>query len=60
VHFFLFEFESGDTAYHDHEVQEARWVEIEAAKAMLAFKNEQNVVDKARTLILQALGHGLH
>ena len=53
VHFFLFEFESGNTADHDHEVEEARWVEIEQAQKLLAFKNEQKVVSQALT-ILQA------
>lgn len=51
VHFFLFEFESGDTADHDHEVQEARWVEIEQAQKLLAFKNEQKVVSQALAML---------
>jgi 8-oxo-dGTP diphosphatase len=51
VHFFLLEFQSGKTADHDHEVSEARWVEIEQAQKLLAFKNEQKVVDQARTML---------
>ena len=51
VHFFLFEFQSGNTADHDHEVNEARWVEIEQAQALLSFKNEIKVVNLARTIL---------
>ena len=51
VHFFLLEYRSGDVADHDHEVAEARWVGIDEAVAMLAFKSEKEVVEKAKTLI---------
>jgi 8-oxo-dGTP pyrophosphatase MutT (NUDIX family) len=47
VHFFLIEFRSGEVADHDHEVAEARWVPIEAAMKLLAFRNERSVVEKA-------------
>jgi 8-oxo-dGTP pyrophosphatase MutT (NUDIX family) len=55
VHFFLFEFQSGNTADHDHEVNEARWVKIEQAPAFLAFKNEQKIVSQARTVLQSVL-----
>jgi len=51
VHFFLFRYQSGHTADHDHEVQEAHWVDIEEAGPMLAFKNEKEIVNKAREQI---------
>ena len=51
VHFFLFRYQSGHTADHDHEVQEARWVGIEEAGRMLAFKNEKEIVNKAKEKI---------
>jgi 8-oxo-dGTP diphosphatase len=51
VHFFLLEFQSGNTADHDHEVEEARWIEMEQAQKLLAFKNEQKVVNKAHTML---------
>ena len=44
VHFFLMKYTSGDTANHDHEVAEARWVRIDEASEMLAFKGEKTVV----------------
>lgn len=52
VHFFLLEFQSGNTENHDQEVEEARWVEIEQAEAMLTFKSEQKVMNQARMLLL--------
>ena len=51
VHFFLMQYLDGDVADHDHEVVEARWVGIDAAEEMLAFKSEKELVAKARTLI---------
>jgi 8-oxo-dGTP diphosphatase len=51
VHFFLLAYRGGDVADHDHEVAEARWVEIGEAQAMLAFKTERAVVEKAREMI---------
>ncbi len=47
VHFFLMDYVSGDVADHDHEVSEARWVSISSALAMLAFKDEKQVLQKA-------------
>ena len=51
VHFYLFRATGGDISQHDHEVNEARWVEIGAAVDMLAFANEKQVVAKARAMI---------
>jgi 8-oxo-dGTP pyrophosphatase MutT (NUDIX family) len=49
VYFFMLEYVSGDVANHDDEVEEARWVELEAAIGMLSFANERKVVEKAQT-----------
>ena len=51
VHFFLMRFTAGDVSGHDHEVNEARWVEIGEACGMLAFKGERGVVERAREMI---------
>lgn len=51
VHFLLMRFLSGDTADHDHEVAEARWVAMDDAVEMLAFKNEREMVAKAAELV---------
>lgn len=45
VHFFLMRYLSGDTANHDHEVDEAAWFEIKAAKKALKYMNEKRLVD---------------
>lgn len=51
VYFYLLRFLSGDTQDHDHEVNEARWVEIDQAQDMLAFENEKKVLARARDMI---------
>jgi len=51
VHFFLLRYVEGDVSRHDHEVAEARWVSIDEAIEMLAFKNEVTLVKKAAQLI---------
>ncbi|HLT45658.1 MAG TPA: NUDIX hydrolase [Rubricoccaceae bacterium] len=51
VHFFLLAYRAGDVRDHDHEVEEARWVPVEEAEALLAFENERRVVAQARALI---------
>jgi 8-oxo-dGTP pyrophosphatase MutT (NUDIX family) len=49
VHFFLMEFFRGDVADHDHEVVEARWVEIGKAATLLAFDSEKKIVEMANS-----------
>jgi 8-oxo-dGTP pyrophosphatase MutT (NUDIX family) len=51
VHFFLMEYQSGQLSDHDHEVNEARWVGIEEAQTMLAFKGERQAVAQAAMLL---------
>jgi 8-oxo-dGTP pyrophosphatase MutT (NUDIX family) len=50
VYFFLMRFVAGDVADHDAEVNEARWVGIEQAAGMLAFKSERKVLGQAREM----------
>ncbi len=47
VTFYLMRYLSGDTANHDHEVDEARWFDITAAKRALKYVNEKRLVDMA-------------
>lgn len=54
VHFYLCRYARGDVADHDNEVNEACWVEIDAAIQQLAFANEQQIVARARDLIAAA------
>ncbi|MBD2070574.1 NUDIX domain-containing protein [Leptolyngbya sp. FACHB-671] len=51
VHFFLLAYESGDVQNHDHEVHEARWVSLEQALELLAFKGEKQIVQQASSMI---------
>jgi 8-oxo-dGTP pyrophosphatase MutT (NUDIX family) len=51
VYFYLFHATGGDVSQHDHEVNEARWVEIGAAVEQLTFANEKKVVEKARVML---------
>jgi 8-oxo-dGTP diphosphatase len=45
VTFFLMRYVSGDTDHHDHEVDEARWFEVKAARKALKYVNEKRLVD---------------
>jgi 8-oxo-dGTP pyrophosphatase MutT (NUDIX family) len=54
VHFYLLKFQSGSTDNHDKEVEEARWMEIDEAQALLSFKTEKEIVARAKKMI-QAL-----
>ncbi|MFL6254025.1 MAG: NUDIX hydrolase [Pyrinomonadaceae bacterium] len=56
VHFYLMRFVSGDVSEHDDEVNEARWVEIEAAEEMLAFKGERKALVEAREMLAASAG----
>jgi 8-oxo-dGTP pyrophosphatase MutT (NUDIX family) len=51
VYFYLLRYRAGQVDDHDWEVNEARWVEIEQAQAMLAFNSEKKVVRQAKVLI---------
>ncbi|MBC7901740.1 MAG: NUDIX hydrolase [Saprospiraceae bacterium] len=51
VHWFLMRYSSGDVEDHDDEVAEARWVAVDEALTMLVFKNEREIVEKARNMI---------
>jgi 8-oxo-dGTP pyrophosphatase MutT (NUDIX family) len=53
VHFYLLRYSSGDTSDHDWEVNEARWVPIDAAMIQLTFENERRVMERARQLIAE-------
>lgn len=47
VTFFLMRYLSGDPANHDHEVDDARWFDIAAARKSLKYVNEKRLVDLA-------------
>lgn len=51
VYFYLLRYKSGDVGDHDHEVNEARWFDIDEAISSLAFDSEKKIVEKAKGLI---------
>ena len=51
VHFYLLRYIAGDTANHDWEVNEARWVPIVDATRQLTFDSERRVMERARELL---------
>jgi 8-oxo-dGTP diphosphatase len=54
VYFYLLRYLSGDVRDHDAEVNEARWVEIDEARTMLAFAGERKVIERAREMLAAA------
>lgn len=51
VHHYLFEATGGDTGGHDLEYDRVEWRPIEDAMKALTFKNESDMVEKAREMI---------
>ncbi len=47
VGFYLFDYVSGDTADHDHEVDEARWMPLERARTELSYPGERRIIERA-------------
>jgi 8-oxo-dGTP pyrophosphatase MutT (NUDIX family) len=47
VHFFLFDFISGSTADHDHEVDDARWIPLRDAVRSLSYPGERALIERA-------------
>ncbi|MBL7049403.1 MAG: NUDIX hydrolase [Nitrospira sp.] len=51
VHFYLMKYLSGSTLDHDHEVDEAAWMKIEAALGVMTYASERDIMKKARVMI---------
>jgi len=51
VHFYLCEFQAGDTADHDHEVDDARWMPLREARRRLSYPGERAMIDRALSII---------
>jgi 8-oxo-dGTP pyrophosphatase MutT (NUDIX family) len=47
VGFYLCDYVSGDTADHDHEVDEARWMPLERARTELTYPGEREMIERA-------------
>lgn len=51
VHHWLMQPIGGDTADHDHEFDEVRWVPGERARRMLKYRDEKRILDEALRLL---------
>ena len=47
VHFYLFDYVSGSTEDHDHEVEEARWIPLTQARTRLSYPGERALIERA-------------
>jgi bis(5'-nucleosidyl)-tetraphosphatase len=51
VHYYLMEAIGGDTSRHDHEYDRVDWRTVEDALRTLSFRNESEMVEKARSMV---------
>ena len=51
VHFYLCTFEAGDTADHDHEVEDAIWMPLEDARRRLSYPGERRIIEHALSVL---------
>jgi 8-oxo-dGTP pyrophosphatase MutT (NUDIX family) len=51
VHFYLFDYETGDTADHDHEVDDARWMPLRQARRRLSYPGERAMIERALSIL---------
>ncbi|MEK7314214.1 MAG: NUDIX hydrolase [Deltaproteobacteria bacterium] len=51
VYFFLMEYSGGDVVNHDKEVVDCKWFPIEEAIEIIAYKDEREILEKAREVI---------
>lgn len=56
VHYFLVRATGGTTEAHDHEVREARWVDVRDALRLMTYPNEREMVRKAAAALGAELG----
>ena len=51
VHFFILRYTGGSTANHDHEVERSKWFSMEDAMTRIVYKNELQILRKAKKMI---------
>lgn len=51
VHFYLIRWSNGEVDGHDYEVDEARWVPLSEALAMLSYATEKKMMQRAQAFI---------
>ncbi len=55
VHFYLMEYESGDTSQHDFEVDAAEWFLLDEALKKISFKGDRNILEKAKARLKEII-----
>jgi 8-oxo-dGTP pyrophosphatase MutT (NUDIX family) len=55
VGFYLCDYVSGDTADHDHEVDDARWMPLERARTELTYPGEREMIERALSKVSGAM-----
>ena len=50
VRFFLFEYEHGDVADHDHEIERVEWITLEDGARRLTYEGEREIVRRALSM----------
>jgi 8-oxo-dGTP pyrophosphatase MutT (NUDIX family) len=50
VRFFLFEYEQGDVADHDHEIERAEWITLQDGAQRLTYEGEREMVRRALSM----------
>lgn len=53
VHYFLMEYESGNEADHDHEMEAVLWTTMDQALNMLAYESARSVMRRAKAKLEQ-------
>ena len=51
VRFYLCDYVSGDTADHDDEVDDARWISLERARTELSYPGELQMIERAMSKV---------
>ena len=51
VRFYLCDYVSGDTADHDDEVDDARWIPLERARSELSYPGERQMIERAMSKV---------
>jgi 8-oxo-dGTP pyrophosphatase MutT (NUDIX family) len=54
VQFYLFRYVAGSTDDHDDEVEEARWIDLDEARATLSYEGEREMADRALAFLRES------
>lgn len=53
VHFYLLEYLSGSTDYHNWEVDRAEWFPLDEALQKVSYKGDRQIVEKAKEMLMR-------